>query len=75
MVMQVMTARSGRAAAHSQRRWVGQSGEIHHLVDVTTRRTLCGRDASGWISVDMEPAAAAASAYCCATCATKAPTQ
>lgn len=44
-------------------------GEVHHLMDPATKRTLCGRDASDWLRIDSANfESALASAFCCARC-------
>lgn len=46
--------------------------DVHHVVDWSTKRSLCGRDASGWLKIDVCLQQAIKSPNCCALCARKA---
>lgn len=48
----------------------GGGGEVHHIVDPTTKRSLCGRDASEWLMIDDASETLIASPFCCARCST-----
>lgn len=65
MSIQVMCSRSGRAGTMGAK----SSGDVHHLVDSKTKRTLCNRDASDWLEIDADPEGAAESSHCCRRCA------
>lgn len=68
--LQVMCSPHGDRSG-SRRRTAYQAGgrEVHHVVDRGAMRSLCGRDASGWLIVECDDIMRLVeSAFCCAAC-------
>ncbi len=47
----------------------GRGDGAHHIVDLLTKKTLCGRDAADWYNMDTSVTDAAKNVFCCERCA------
>jgi hypothetical protein len=69
---QVVTSPRGPARVHTGRKGGNQhwARDVHHLVGGDRLRTLCGRHAGDWLTLDgIEVATAAVDHNCCTRCA------